>query len=141
MSCMLRASGVSFDVMAFLANCELEPVSVQLKGEPRFPKSQPNGPIFERSGVNFEASPADFSELKEQMKDTAEFLREHEALISRLKAFPGVENLTLDFGAEIHPPGWCSFHFPSDLLLSIGALGISLGLSVYPVEEENEPST
>ena len=137
MSCILRAYGNDFDVKEFLADCALEPVNVSLKGELRFPTSQPDGPRFERSGVNFEASPADFSELDIQMQDALSFLSEHEAVISRLKTFPGVEGLILDFGAEIHPPGWCSFGFSSELLLAIGKLGISLGLSVYPVQDES----
>ena len=135
MSCMLRASGDDFDVDAFLASCELEPIAVYHRGEPRFPASQPEGPRNSRSGVNFEASGADFSELALQMEEALAFLRENEPFLARLRDCPGVEVLVLDFGAEIHPPGWCSFNFRSELLLAMGALGISLELSVYPVEE------
>jgi hypothetical protein len=135
MSCVLRASGVDFDVDAFLATCELEPITIYRKGEPRFPASQPEGPRNLRSGVNFEASGADFSELKLTMEEALTFVRDHQAFIAALREFPGVESLTVDFGAEIHPPGWCSFNFGSELLLTLGTLGVSLELSVYPVEE------
>jgi hypothetical protein len=140
MSCVLRASGFDFDVVTFLASCELEPIKVFKKGEPRFPTSQPDGPKRERSGLNFEVSGADFSELALQMEEALAFVRRHQPFISKLKAFPGVENVTIDFGAEIHPPGWYSFTFSSDLMLAVGVLGISLELSVYPVEEEDDES-
>jgi hypothetical protein len=141
MSCVLRASGVDFDVDAFLATCELEPIAVFRKGEPRFPTSQPEGPRNQGSAVNFEASGADFSKLELQMEEALEFVREHQDFITMLREFPGVEGVTLNFGAEIHPPGWRSFHFASELLLAFGTLGVSLELSVYPVEEEDaEPA-
>jgi hypothetical protein len=140
MSCILRACGTDFDATAFLVECELQPVNVSLKGELRFPASQPKGPRFFRSSVNFEASPADFSELDIQIRDVLSFVLKYEGLISRLQNFPGVETLTLDFGAEIHPPGWCSFSFPSELLLALGKLGITLGLSVYPIQEDEQPT-
>lgn len=140
MSCILRASGVDFDVEAFLADCELEPLKVFKRGEARYPTSQPEGPIFERFGINFEVSDAEFSELELQMHEALAFVRRHEKLIFTLKEFPGVENVTIDFGVEIFPPGWCSFNFSSDLLLAVGRLGLALELSVYPVgDEEDEP--
>lgn len=141
MSCILRASGINFDVTAFLSSCKLEPLAVFKKGEARYPASQPEGPKRERSGINFEVSDADFSELARQMQEAIAFVQQHEIFISALKAFPGVENITIDFGAEIHPPGWCSFNFSSDLLLAVGRLGISLELSVYPIgDKDDEPS-
>lgn len=138
MSCILRASGLDFDVTAFLSNCELEPVSVFKKGEARYPTSQPQGRTHACSGINFKVSDADFSELARQMQETIVFVQQHEIFISALKAFPGVENVTIDFGAEIHPPGWCSFNFSSDLLLAVGRLGISVTLSVYPIGDEDD---
>ena len=140
MSCMLRASGDNFDVDAFLSTCALEPVAIFKKGEPRFKASQPDGPKLQSSGLNFEASAADFSELEIQMEDALLFLQEQHAFITGLREFPGVESVCLDFGAEIHPPGWCSFNIPSKLMLACGSLGVSLKLSVYPIEEEIDES-
>jgi hypothetical protein len=102
-----------------------------------FPASQPEGPRNTSSAVNFEASGADFSDLKLQMEEALDFVREHEGFITRLREFPGVEGLALDFGAEIHPQGCSSFNFGSELLLAFGTLGISLELSVYPVEDDD----
>jgi hypothetical protein len=138
MSCVLRVWGVDFDVDTFMASCKLEPSKVFRKGELRFPVSQPDGPRRNRSGVNFEVSSADFSELALQIEDALIFVRRHAESISELRAFPGVEDVTIDFGADIHPPGWCSFNFSSEVLLAVGKLGISLELSVYPVAEEDE---
>jgi len=140
MSCVLRASGVDFDVAAFLESSEFKPITVFKKGEPRFPSSQPTGPTLERSIINFEVSDAEFSELSLQIKDTLAFVQRNQKFISELKAFPGVEEVTIDLAAEIHPPGWCSFNFSSDLLLAVGTLGISLKLSVYPIEEDSDQS-
>lgn len=135
---MLRASGDDFDVDEFLLDCELEPNRIFRKGTPRFPASQPDGPVLKSSGLNFVVSDADFSELDIQMQDALAFLSEHKEFVAKLRDYPGVESLGIDFGAEIHPPGWYSFHFTCDLLLAIGSLGIELELSVYPVQEEDE---
>jgi len=141
MSCVLRASGVGFDVDAFLATCELEPIAVFRKSEPRFPATQSEGLRNQRSAVKFGVSGADFSELELEMEEALEFVRKHQGFITTLREFPGVEAVTLDFGTEVHPPGWCSFHFASELLLAFGTLGLSLEFSVYPVEEEDAEST
>ncbi len=91
-----------------------------------------------KSGLNFLVSDADFSELALQMQDALAFVGEHEEFIASLRDFPGVEFVTMDFGAEIHSPFWCSFNFSSQFLLEIGKLGIELELSVYPVSDEEE---
>jgi hypothetical protein len=132
---MLRVSGADLDVDALLNGCEIEPVVVWRKGEPRSPASQPTGKVHSFSGANFEVSGADFSELKLQIADALVFLREHESFVRRLRSFPGVEELCLDFGSDIRPPGWCSFSFPPELLVAVGSAGVSLVLSVYPVDD------
>lgn len=52
-----------------------------------------------------------------------------------LAAFPGVETVTLDFGAEIHAPFWASFDFAPELLAAMGHLGVHLMLSTYPAPD------
>ena len=138
MSCFLRAAGEKFDVDQFVATCELEPSKVWRKGEPRLPKSRPDGPRCEDSGANFEVSSADFSELKVQFEDARVFFQKNQKILRRLRNYPGVDRVTVDFGAEIHPPGWCWFTFPPDLLVLIGSLNVSLMLSVYPVDDESD---
>lgn len=140
MSCILRASGENFDVDQFLSLFNIEPIKFWRRGEARF-KSSPDGEKNKTSGVNFEVSPADFAELELQFEDAKLFFQENADLVRRLRAFPGVEGVTVDFGAEIHPPGWCWFSFPPDLLVLIGSLDVQLMLSVYPVSEDDEPKT
>lgn len=129
---MLRASGTDFDVVTFVTNSELDPVAVFKKGEPRSPVSNPDGPKHKCSGLNFLISNADFSEFELQTTETLAFVRKYKELITKLQTFPGVENITVDFGVKTQSPGWCSFNFVSDLLLELGKLGISPELSVYP---------
>jgi len=141
MSCILRASGKNFDVEQFVNDCSVKPIAIWHKGDPRFPKSNPDGKRHEDSGANFEISSADFSELEIQIEDARIFFKENEDIVCRLRNFPGVESVTADFGAEIHPPGWYCFTFPSDLLVLIGRLGVEISLSVYPVNGEDETET
>ena len=141
MSCMLRVNGTELDVDALLRDCEIEPVVAWRKGEPRSPASEPTGKLHSSSGANFAVSGAHFSELKLQIDDALVFLKENEACVRRLRAFPGVQELCLDFGSDIRPPGWCSFSFPPELLVAAGAVGVSLVLSVYPVCDDDDDDT
>lgn len=138
MSTVLRASGADFAIDEYLTLSKLVPISTFRKGEPRFPASQPNGPKCERSGANFSASSADMSNLELQIEDAKVFLRDFAAEIRSLKAFPGLEELSLDFGVKTRPPHWSSFNFSPDLLAAIGELDVGLALSVYPTRDGGE---
>src|SRR5687768_12921621 len=98
MPAVLRASGEDFDVDAFLVNCNLPVCAVKRRGEPVFPASQPNGRRHKRSGLHVTASEADFEEFQLQVKEAIEFLRANSDEVLRLCQFPGVEDVTLDFG-------------------------------------------
>ena len=138
MSCILRAGGKNFDVDACLGQISMVPDSFWRRGEKRFPMSTTNERINEHSGVRFLASGAEFSEFLKQIEDVTAFLRKNESDIKILMAFPGMEGAVLDFGAELHPPGWASFTFPPEVARLAGSLGVALCISVYPVEEEAE---
>lgn len=138
MSCILRAGGNDFDVDALLNQISMVPYSFWRRGEKRYPQSATNQKTNEHSGVRFLASGAELSEFRKQIEDAAAFLRENQNDLKVLIGFPGVEGAVLDFGAEIHPPGWASFTFPPELSGIAGNLGIALCLSVYPVDEEAE---
>lgn len=132
MSCVLRVSGIDLDIDRLLVTLAITPHKVFRKGEPRFER-KPEGPLSPRSGVNFEVSAADFSQLDRQMTDALHFLAVYKEPLQRLRDFPGVDSTTLDFAAEIDPERFpCSFAFPNPLLVLAGALGISLELSIYP---------
>ena len=136
MSCMLRASGANFDVDLFLKDCGLEPVRVWHKGERKAPNSETNLRTSAASGVCFEVSDADFSELNSQFVDAQIWLTKNRDEVIRLVQFPDVEGVSVDFGAEIRPPGWRSFSVPPALTSLVGALGVDLEISVYPISDE-----
>jgi hypothetical protein len=138
MTCILRAGGTNFDVDDFIARSSLVPDSLWRKGEKRFPGSKSSERMNDTSGIRVVASAADFSELSQQIEDVIAFLRQNQEPIRALASFAGVESTVLDFGAEIHPPGWASFTFPSELLLLAGTVGVSLCLSVYPTDPEGK---
>jgi hypothetical protein len=137
MSCILRAGGNDFDIDGFIARTSLEIDSLWRKGEKRFPK-RATSEINQSSGVRVVASEADFSQLAEQIADVTSFLRQNLDQVKLLVSCPGVEGAVLDFGAEIYPPGWASFTFPAALLTLAGEAGVSLCLSVYPTDKEED---
>jgi hypothetical protein len=136
MACILRASGADFDVGAFVATSALIPHSIWRRGEPRYPQARPDEERHATSGLRILASKAEFSDLALQIADAVEFLRQHRDAVRALAASEGVTSVLLDFGAEMSPPGWASFTFPPELLSLAGAAGVSVCLSVYPVDVE-----
>lgn len=138
MTCILRAGGTNFDVADFISRSSLIADSFWRRGEKRLTRSESSEEQNSTSGLRIIASEADFSELSRQIEDVIAFLRHNENSIKALSCFPGVEGTVLDFGAEIHPPGWGSFTFPSELLLLAGSVGVSLCVSVYPTDSESE---
>ncbi|HET7834158.1 MAG TPA: hypothetical protein VFK88_14460 [Gallionella sp.] len=141
MSCILRAWGQHFDVDAFMQHSTLIVDSCWRTGERRFPKRAADNflnKINESSGIRVVASEAGFSELEQQMDDATSFLRNNYEGVLELASFRDVEGIVLDFGAEIYPPGWSSFAFPAELVALAGSARISLGLSVYPTDNEED---
>ena len=134
MSAILRVYGKSFDVDSFIENTSLKIIKAYRKGERRNPKSKPN--IY--SGINIRVSDIDFDNYEGQQDESLAFMAAHEEELIRLRDFTGVDSLTIDYGAEIYPPGWCSFRFPHELMLKAGELKINLELSVYPTDPDEE---
>lgn len=97
---MLKAYGDDIDVDAFLVGCCLPVCAVTRRGHPVFPASQPYGRCNERSGVHVSVSDADFDNFPQQVTDAIAFLTVESEQIRRLREFPGVEVITLDFGIE-----------------------------------------
>jgi hypothetical protein len=138
MTCMLRAGGTDFDVDGFMEKSSLEVDSLWRKGEKRFPKSTHSEEINQSSGIRVVASEAEFSELSQQIQDVISFLRGNLEQVKMLVSLPGADGAILDFGAEINPSGCASFTFPPQLLLLAGEAGVSVCLSVYPTDTEEE---
>lgn len=136
MTCVLRAGGTDFDVDVFVATSALTPHSIWRRGASRYPQASPGGDRHDTSGLRILVSKAEFSDLSLQVADAVEFLQQHHDAVRTLAANEGVTYACLDFAAEMSPPGWASFTFPPELLSLAGAAGVSVCLSVYPVDVE-----
>lgn len=134
MSCVLRAKGESFDVAAFLASSPLQAATVYEKGDPLVPGGSPAS-TRRASGFNLTVSEAGLDDLEGQIHDAVEFLDECEDELRRLGRFPGVEEVSLDFGVRWREVAAQTDSFPSDLLWRAGALDLSLEITHYLVEE------
>jgi hypothetical protein len=110
------------------------------RGEPRLPRSKPDGPSYETSGLNIVVSDAPLSDLPAQVADAEHFLTANRGEIERLAQSPGVTDLTLDFAIELRIDGenvMAQFdRFPTSLVRLAGTLGLALGASIYPCSEE-----
>ena len=102
MSCVLRVWGVDLDIDGLLATVIMKPLAVFQKEKPRS-EHVPHGKLCARFGENFEISGADFSKLSEQVSDAVLFLKENREDLLKVRAFPGIEGMTIDFAANIDP--------------------------------------
>jgi hypothetical protein len=142
--CVLRASGAEFDPDAFLATSSLEAFKILRRGEPRLPRTAPDGPKFAYSGITLVVSGAPMNDLPSQVADAEDFLRLHRAEIERLAKTPQITELALDFPIELRmglPGVSAQFdRFPASLVRLAGELGLGLELSIYPRSEPAEPA-
>lgn len=138
MACMLRVGGHNLDIDSLLQSTELEVDSFWKKGERRSPRSETNLKVNDSSGLRIVVSDADMSDISAQMDEAMTFFQINREGIERIAKYPGVEWAVADFGAEIRPPGWSSFCFPAALAAAIGAVGVSLELSVYPTDDSED---
>ena len=72
MSCVLRATGLEFDVDSFMNSSTLKPIIVYHRGKPRFPDSKAE--TEQKSGMNLSVSVREFSDLPGQIEDAIRFL-------------------------------------------------------------------
>src|SRR5258708_9591501 len=134
MSCVLRAYGADFDVDSFLKDSLLESSIVYHRGKPRFPNS--SRPDDEVSGMNISVSTCEFSDLRGQIDDAIRFLSNHHQELERLRDFPGLEAMELDFPVEKRHVAVQSDAFPAQMLSLLGALRIGLIVSRYSVPDD-----
>ena len=130
MSCVLRAAGRDFDIDSFLNSSALKALVVYHRGEQQFPDAPIH--LMEQSGMNISVSEREFSNLAGQIEDATRFLSENASELERLRAFPGVERLELDFPIVDRDAPVQTDLFPADLLLRMGNLKIALRVSRYP---------
>ena len=98
MSCMLRISGVDLDVTTMLAQHTLPGQEIWKKGKPRVLK----GKFHADSGANVIVSNADFDEFNLQVADAAKFLELHADTLAQIVAYPGADEVILDFGIALY---------------------------------------
>ncbi len=135
----LRVGGTHFDVDAFLRESSIAPATVFRRGQPRFPSSQSNGRVSDRSGMNVGVSDAEFGNLEQQTCETLQFLADNLAELERLATYPGVEGLELDFAVEGGDNFVESYRFSPDLLEQVGRMGITLCVSRYiPANDDTQ---
>src|SRR5260370_9405452 len=132
MSCVLRAYGANFDVDFFLKDSLLKPLIVYHCGKPRFPNSRRD----EVSGMNIRVSIREFSDLRGQIDDAIRFLSNNDQELQRLRDFPGLEEMELDFPIEERDVAVQSDAFPAQMLSLLGGLRISLVVSRYPPSDD-----
>jgi hypothetical protein len=129
MSCVMRADGASFDAEAFFARTSLPVIAKHRAGEPRRPGVAPST----RSSINVSVSDADFDNLEQQVQDAMHFLERHAPEVRRLVTFPGVEDVTLDFGLQRRDVPAQSDSFPARLVALAGAVGVGITVSQYEI--------
>ncbi len=142
MSCVLRASGTNFDVDEFLKTSSLDALTAFHRGELQFPSS---GVMrkSECSGMNVSVSTRDVSDLRGQIEDAIEFLSRNDRELRRLRDFPGLQRMDIDFPIEDRDVVYQRDAFPPKLLSLLGGLRIGLIVSRYPAHSgvENQVPT
>jgi hypothetical protein len=128
--------GDEFDPQAVLPALSLRPYAVFRKDERCFPDDPRSETCHSAGGFKCEVSSAD-GNLEEEIRDAAEFLKEHLDDLARLRDLPGVEWMCLDFGIYLRIDGErCVVQYdylPPELLRLAGELGIGIELSLYPI--------
>jgi len=139
--CVLRASGIEFEVDRFLRKTPFTPCAVFRRGTSRSQNS--SGPINKISGFNLVISNAPRDDLPAQVAEAEQFLAEHTREIRRLVRFPGLEGVGLDFAIHRRAAdaAIAQFYcFPASFVRTVARLGLSLELSLYPVSGSRERS-
>lgn len=124
---VLRATGTTEAVRAFLASTTWTPCTTFFAGEP---SGSRGGKTCPSSGFNLSITGTDDRSLREQIDASLRFLETEQHALSRLKEFGlrGVLDLGLDLGSEAIAT---FYRFPLELLNHLAAAGIELEISCY----------
>jgi hypothetical protein len=131
MNCTLKANGTCFDVDEFLKVSSLDALNAFHRGEAQFPISSVTRKS-QYAGVSVSVGVREFSDLDHQITDAIEFLTANETELMRLRNFPGLERMYLEFAVENRDMVFQSDAFPPLLLSLLGRLNIGLVVSRYP---------
>jgi hypothetical protein len=137
MSCVLRASGTYFDVDEFLKTSTLDVLTAFRRGAVPLPTLSITRKS-EYSGMSVSVSTREFSDLNGQIEDAISFLSENDQELKRLRNFPGLERMDLDFPIEDREVVYQRDAFPAQLLSLLGRLRIGLVISRYPIPAVRE---
>ncbi len=132
MPCVLRAGGTSFDVDKFLEISSLDALTAYHSGEVQFPTASITR-TSDYSGMKISVTMREFSDLRSQVEDAVRFLKDNQQELRRLRDFPGLEWIVMEFPVEDRDMVFQSDAFPPDLLALMGNLNIGLVISRYPV--------
>lgn len=130
---VLRVYGTNFDVEGCLASSDLVVDAIHRRGERRSANS-----VHEMSGFTVLVSEADGNQFQQQVQDAIAFLRSRSLELARLRSYPGVEGVTLDFGCDFPFKRVCGrfYSLPHELLTECAALRVEVEISVYGVGQE-----
>ena len=138
MAAVLRARGTEFDPDRFCSKSGFKPCRLYRKGEPVLPATKPEGRKNEDSGIHVVLSEADFHEFPRQVDEATAFLEIHKDELARLRNFPGIEDMTIDFGIARRDVIVQSDYLPPCLIRMAGELGLGIEISQYPIFEDEE---
>ena len=124
-------SGENFERRRILAESSLRPYRVHHRGELNRSETYPD------SGFSVDVSDTD-GELKAEIADAIDFLSAHEAELLRLRGFPGVSDIRLDFGYYRRDVVGQFDYLPSSLIALAGRCGIGIELSLYATQPSNQ---
>jgi hypothetical protein len=90
--------------------------------------------------MNIGVSDAEFGNIEQQTRETLQFLADNLAEVQRLKSYPGVEGLELDFAVNGNDDAFVeSYRFAPELLDHISRFGMTLCVSRYiPANDDAE---
>jgi hypothetical protein len=126
--CVLRASGIKFDVDSFLKTSSFKADVVYRKGQRRRPASRG---AQTASGFNVEISDSDDPQV--QVEKALAFVRKHHDELLRLVRFGGIEDVILDLACPQKEFVARTARLPAELLTAAGALGMDVQVSFYLV--------
>jgi hypothetical protein len=130
---MLRMYGACLDVKTMLAQHSLPVNRSWTKGEPRGLK----GRFYTNSGASVVVSDADFDQFDLQVREATKFLELHASALANIVAYPGVEEVTLDFGiALLEEHVMMSSYLPSGFIRLAASAGIGIMLSHYACSDD-----
>jgi hypothetical protein len=129
MPTVLKASGISFDVDAFLKKSKLKPYLVYHKGECRFRRTE-RMERHKKSGLCLDMTDSGFEDFPRQVRQTIYFLKRNHKELKKLTTFSGVVAV-IDFGfARRDTVVQCDL-LPAELVRLAGSIGLAIEMSLY----------